>query len=265
MIRTTATPHSTILRAPVGVRGPGWRSSAILLILLRNIGRTSLARVINPRVTVRVSEYEETLQMTGWYMYKRRPWVSMRREYEARCNIDDAGMIQRYGHLAKPARRPQRVIPTLLAAAPHLRRLNVYGCSGIDGDALLDLVRTQPSLFRTVEAIVHPAFLTLDKPPNYPVAITFMCACALQNTRCGVGFSFPLFTPTQVVQALCHLLPFASRTDDTYYVTGNTGAGLIISMCPSIAEHGAKLDIADANPKDPKPFIVDLSGRYLCP
>lgn len=44
-----------------------------------------------------------------------------------------------------------------------------------------------------------------------------------------------------------------------------TDDGLIISMCPSIAEQGAKLDIADANPKDPKPFIVDLSGRYLCP
>lgn len=41
--------------------------------------------------------------------------------------------------------------------------------------------------------------------------------------------------------------------------------GLIISMCPSIAEHEAKLDIADANAKEPKPFIVDLSGRYLCP
>ncbi|KAL1941483.1 hypothetical protein VTO73DRAFT_7300 [Trametes versicolor] len=44
-----------------------------------------------------------------------------------------------------------------------------------------------------------------------------------------------------------------------------TDDGLIISMCPSIAEQGAKLDIADANPEDPKPFIVDLSGRYLCP
>lgn len=41
-------------------------------------------------------------------------------------------------------------IPTLLAAAPPPRQLNVYSCSGIDGKALLDLVRTQPSLFRTV-------------------------------------------------------------------------------------------------------------------
>lgn len=41
--------------------------------------------------------------------------------------------------------------------------------------------------------------------------------------------------------------------------------GLIISMSPSIEEHEAKLDSADADLKDPKPIIVDLSGKYLCP
>lgn len=108
MIRTTATPHSAILRALVRVRGPRRRSSAILLILKRNLGRhptmavdvyvrttweerqSAPARVIRQGATVRVSEYEEALQMSEWYMYKRRPWVSMKREYKIHCNADDS-------------------------------------------------------------------------------------------------------------------------------------------------------------------------------
>ncbi|KAL1938555.1 hypothetical protein VTO73DRAFT_11578 [Trametes versicolor] len=94
-------------------------------------------------------------------------------------------------------------IPTIFIAAPHLRRLNVCDCDAIDGQALLDLVRIQPSLFLTVEAIIHPAFLTIVKPPDFPIAFTFMCAC--EEDINGVGL--PLFTPTQVLQALCQILP----------------------------------------------------------
>ncbi|OJT05457.1 hypothetical protein TRAPUB_3727 [Trametes pubescens] len=42
--------------------------------------------------------------------------------------------------------------------------------------------------------------------------------------------------------------------------------GLIISMCTRTTEHEPKLpSIWDADSKDPKPIVVDLSGKYLCP
>ncbi|KAL1938548.1 hypothetical protein VTO73DRAFT_11571 [Trametes versicolor] len=104
-------------------------------------------------------------------------------------------------------------IPAIVIAAPHLRRLNVCGCDAIDGQALLDLVRTQPSLFLTVEAIIHPAFLTIVKPPDFPIAFTFMCACEQDIS----GVALPLFTPTQVLQALCHILPPVWYSGDSQY------------------------------------------------
>ncbi|OJT05478.1 hypothetical protein TRAPUB_3707 [Trametes pubescens] len=104
-------------------------------------------------------------------------------------------------------------IPTIFIAAPHIRRLNVCGCGAIDGQALLNLVRTQPSLFRTAEAIIHPAFLTIVKPPDFPIAFTFMCAC--EQDVSGVGL--PLFTPTQVLQALCQILPPVWHSGESQY------------------------------------------------
>lgn len=104
-------------------------------------------------------------------------------------------------------------IPAILATAPHLLRLNVSGCSAIDGRALLELVRTQPSLFRTVEAIIHPAFLTIAKPPDFPVSFTFMFA----DRQDMNGVALPLYTPTQVLQALCLLLPLAWRSSESLF------------------------------------------------
>lgn len=104
-------------------------------------------------------------------------------------------------------------VPTILIAAPQLLRLNVSGCSGIDGRALLELVRTQPSLFLTVEAIIHPAFLTIVKPPDFPVAFTFIFAHGWEMN----GMALPLFTPTQVIQALCLLIPLTRRSDESLY------------------------------------------------
>lgn len=111
-------------------------------------------------------------------------------------------------------------IPAILTAAPCLLRLNVYGCRAIDGQELLKLLRKQPSLFRTIEAIIHPVFFTIEKPWNYPIAFTYISANAESlGSSDTSGASIPLFTPTQVLQALCRLLPPAWNSVDGHHVT----------------------------------------------
>ncbi|TFK83185.1 hypothetical protein K466DRAFT_458492, partial [Polyporus arcularius HHB13444] len=65
-------------------------------------------------------------------------------------------------------------VPDILAATPTLRRIVLMGCPSVDGPRLLELVQTQPSRFKTVEGILHPAFLTIDKPDPYPCAFTYV-------------------------------------------------------------------------------------------
>lgn len=96
----------------------------------------------------------------------------------------------------------------------------MYSYRAIDGQELLGLLRKQPSLFRTIEAIIHPVFLTIEKPSEYPIAFTYICANAASFDESNAsGASIPLFTPTQVLQALCRLLPPAWNSVDGHHVT----------------------------------------------
>ncbi len=96
-------------------------------------------------------------------------------------------------------------IPDILAATPTLRRIALMDCPSVDGARLLELMQTQPSRFKTVEGILHPAFLTIKKPDPYPCAFTYVSVTSMQGLAC---VSIPFFTPAQVVQALTDIIPW---------------------------------------------------------
>ncbi|TFK78969.1 hypothetical protein K466DRAFT_668274 [Polyporus arcularius HHB13444] len=96
-------------------------------------------------------------------------------------------------------------IPDILAATPTLRRIALMDCPSVDGARLLELVQTQPSRFKTVEGILHPAFLTIKKSDPYPCAFTYVSVTSMQGLAC---VSIPFFTPAQVVQALTDIIPW---------------------------------------------------------
>ncbi|KAI0653523.1 hypothetical protein C8Q70DRAFT_601957 [Cubamyces menziesii] len=100
-------------------------------------------------------------------------------------------------------------IPALLEALPRVSRLNVMGCPLITTQELLELMSTDPCSFRTLEALMHPSLLTVDKPTPYPIAFTFVCASPGLSLLHGMCLS--LFSPSQVLQAVKDILMDARR------------------------------------------------------
>lgn len=85
-----------------------------------------------------------------------------------------------------------------------LRWINIDGCSISDED-MVDLLRSQPSLFRGVETVIHPVFLCADsllvdgKSRGMPVAFGFLYQQPLRRpSRCFL----PFFGVDQLVQNL---------------------------------------------------------------
>ena len=103
-------------------------------------------------------------------------------------------------------------VPHILAAAPNLRRLVLMGCSSVQDQSLLDLVISQPSFFKNVEGILHPAFLTIHKPEHYPCAFVYPNINSY-NFTCHV---LPFFTPAQIIQAVIDLIPWKNDVEDFY-------------------------------------------------
>ena len=95
-------------------------------------------------------------------------------------------------------------IPKVLKVAPTLRRLVIMGCPSVSDAHILALVQNEPSRFKSLEGILHPAFLTIEKPDPYPTAFTFVNVRDTGNLACA---SMSFFTPAQVVQALIDVLP----------------------------------------------------------
>ena len=95
-------------------------------------------------------------------------------------------------------------IPKILEAAPTLRRIVVIGCTSIADAHILTLVQNEPSRFKSLEGLLHPAFLTIRKPDSYPIAFTLVNV-TYGDLTCA---SVPFFTPAQVVQLLIDLLPW---------------------------------------------------------
>ncbi len=93
----------------------------------------------------------------------------------------------------------------VLEVVPTLRRLVVIGCPSIVDAHILALVQNEPSRFKSLEGLLHPAFLTIEKPDPYPTAFTFVNVRDSGNLACA---SVPFFTPAQVVRALIDVLPW---------------------------------------------------------
>ncbi|KAI0368985.1 hypothetical protein BV20DRAFT_968469 [Pilatotrama ljubarskyi] len=86
---------------------------------------------------------------------------------------------------------------------PGLKRMNIMGCSLVDDKQLHQELLLLSGHHVNIEGIWHPSFLTIHKPPFYPVAFTFMFADYKQLS----GITLPFFTPTQILQALARFLP----------------------------------------------------------
>ncbi|KAM5532634.1 hypothetical protein V8D89_013678 [Ganoderma adspersum] len=96
-------------------------------------------------------------------------------------------------------------IPKVLEVRPTIRRLVAMGCCSVLDERMLALVQNEPSRFKSLEGLLHPAFLTIEKPDLYPTAFTFVNVRDSGNLACA---SMPFFTPAQVVQALIDVLPW---------------------------------------------------------
>ncbi|KAJ3545920.1 hypothetical protein NMY22_g2254 [Coprinellus aureogranulatus] len=95
-----------------------------------------------------------------------------------------------------------------IIAEHHLEGVNIDGCN-ISIQDIIDLLKTQPALFRGVEAVIHPAFLSLENlDPYNDASLGIPCACRLyyggETFRIG-GYgwvSLPFFGTDQLVQNL---------------------------------------------------------------
>ncbi|KAI0751221.1 hypothetical protein C8Q80DRAFT_1156099 [Daedaleopsis nitida] len=92
----------------------------------------------------------------------------------------------------------------IIATAPTLRRLNLMDCREVSGERLVELVMTQPARFRTVEGILHPAILTINKPDPYPCAFTYS---TMENRQIAC-IALPFFSAAQVVQGAIYVIPW---------------------------------------------------------
>lgn len=105
-------------------------------------------------------------------------------------------------------------IPKLLEAVPTLRRLVTIGCSSVVDAHILALVQNEPSRFKSLEGLLHPAFLTITKPDSYPIAFAHVGVAMDGTLTCA---SQPFFTPAQVVQALIDVLPWRDAKINSGY------------------------------------------------
>ena len=96
-------------------------------------------------------------------------------------------------------------LPSIVTAAPSVRRLILMNCPAIKSSRLLALVRNQPGQLKSLEGILHPALLTMEKPDPYPAAFTFVNFRPSGNLAC---VSLPLFTPAQIIQGIADAVPW---------------------------------------------------------
>lgn len=97
--------------------------------------------------------------------------------------------------------------------------VNIDGCS-ISNEDIVDLLKSQPSLFRGVEAIIHPVFLSANSlrdegnSKGMPVAFSLLYKATFRTSRCVL----PFFGVDQLVQNLLDV----ARALMVLEVIGNT-------------------------------------------
>ncbi|OBZ71879.1 hypothetical protein A0H81_08165 [Grifola frondosa] len=92
-------------------------------------------------------------------------------------------------------------IRKILIAIPRLKRLVIMGCPCIEEGELFELLKSQPLLFKNMEALMHPAILDIRQPPVHPTTFTFVTAVTSLQ-----GSSLAVFSPASVVQSLTDLI-----------------------------------------------------------
>ncbi|EMD40980.1 hypothetical protein CERSUDRAFT_91732 [Gelatoporia subvermispora B] len=94
------------------------------------------------------------------------------------------------------------VVRQLLAGVPTLRRLVVMGCPNVESDVLCTLVRSESTLFRRIEALMHPLFLDPDEPHHFLTGFTFIASDVHHVHSASVS----LFTPVCIVDGLIRII-----------------------------------------------------------
>ncbi|KAJ2926097.1 hypothetical protein H1R20_g10998, partial [Candolleomyces eurysporus] len=95
-----------------------------------------------------------------------------------------------------------RVFLHLVKTYKHLRWINILHCP-ISEEDLKELVINDPRRFRSIEAILHPTFLTGQIPADFPQA--FRLACISGSWRPVDSVALPFFVTDQLVQNLLDL------------------------------------------------------------
>ncbi|KAI0333019.1 hypothetical protein GY45DRAFT_1298126 [Cubamyces sp. BRFM 1775] len=164
-------------------------------------------------------------------------------------------------------------IPGLLNVIPHVSRLSLMGCQGIEGDKLVTLIKDQPLSFRTLEGLIHPALARFHESAGYPIAFTFICAMYPGEL---VGVTLPMFTPSQVLQGLSEILEKArlclsdspTMSDVTllglvgYKLTEHERRGSVFHIHPSTIAQ-TSLTLAADKPSNGDKRVIATAPRVL--
>ncbi|THG98610.1 hypothetical protein EW026_g3611 [Hermanssonia centrifuga] len=116
-----------------------------------------------------------------------------------------------------------REVLTLLSSG--LKRIVLMNCESIADEDIWELLRTKPSLFYKLEALMHPALLQITQNPSRTPAITFL---TLPNDSYR-GVSLPIFTPAGVIQGLTDFI--ASMVLINPWQFDATGGAIITAAC----------------------------------
>ncbi|KAF7301374.1 hypothetical protein MIND_00702600 [Mycena indigotica] len=123
-----------------------------------------------------------------------------------RCKIDDMQLLD----LSYNSNISADAIRLVLGQRPNLQRLVLLGTS-ISNHDLSQLLSTKPSLFRTLEELVHPLLLTIKTETKLPSAFTFVGI----DHNVFMKTSLPLFSPAAIIQNITDIM--------TIMVTNNAG------------------------------------------
>ncbi|KAJ7638714.1 hypothetical protein FB45DRAFT_1023481 [Roridomyces roridus] len=82
-----------------------------------------------------------------------------------------------------------------------LRRVTLLDTQ-ISDEQIYQLITEEPNLFKTLEALVHPALLSWQNPAQYPNHFTYICA----SEQSSAAVSLAICTPASIVQCLTDLL-----------------------------------------------------------
>ncbi|CDO75624.1 hypothetical protein BN946_scf184840.g7 [Trametes cinnabarina] len=104
-----------------------------------------------------------------------------------------------------------------ISATPSLRRVVAMCCPSIPNAEIIDAVVREPLRYRTLEALLHPAFLAPTNLVAPVAAFTFVWYNVTGFPRPFSYTQIPFFTPAQILQTIADFAPWTWPDRNAYY------------------------------------------------